>query len=72
MNERDFCYWIRGFFELSNTDYLDKHQVELIKKHLELVFENKTQPVDNLADLFNPDPAFAPKYCSPGMPGMSC
>jgi len=47
MNERDFCYWLRGYFELFeakfdiNTMTMNKDQVNLIKKHLDLVMENK-------------------------------
>ena len=56
MNERDFCYWLRGYFELVeaqwehrtddltfdiNTMAMNKDQVNLIKKHLDLVMENK-------------------------------
>lgn len=43
MNEKEFCYWLKGFFELSNTTTLSETQIEIIKNHLDLVFENKTQ-----------------------------
>lgn len=49
MNERDFCYWLRGFFEIDEaSDYPQKQQltikqVDMIKEHLELVFEKVTK-----------------------------
>jgi hypothetical protein len=42
MNERDFVYWLQGFFELTDTDKLSEAQVKMIKAHLALVLERKT------------------------------
>ena len=42
MNERDFAYWLQGFFEMTESETLTKEQVGMIKEHLELVFEKKT------------------------------
>lgn len=42
MNERDFVYWMQGFFELSNSAYLDERQTKIIKDHLQLVFKKVT------------------------------
>lgn len=41
----EFCYWLNGFFDLSETDELTEEQVQVIKKHLALVFEQKVAPV---------------------------
>lgn len=42
MNERDFCYWLRGFFEINQVNGqcpgFTRTQMELIDKHLKLVF----------------------------------
>lgn len=38
MTSRDFAYWMQGFFEISGSSELSKDQVELIKKHLNMVF----------------------------------
>ena len=38
MTSKDMCYWLQGFFELSETDELTPRQVEIIKNHLKLVF----------------------------------
>lgn len=42
MSERDFVYWLQGFFELSGDLVLDTKQCEIIKDHLALVLEKKT------------------------------
>lgn len=45
MKSTEFCYWLIGFFELSepNTPLTDK-QVEIIKNHLKLVFLYEIDP----------------------------
>jgi len=42
MTEREFCYWLQGHLELSDTDELDANQVWMIKEHLDLVFTKVT------------------------------
>lgn len=44
MQSRDFCYWLQGFFEISNPESIDKDQVEMIKRHLHMVFEHEIDP----------------------------
>lgn len=50
MLARDFCYWLQGFFEITqahkNADdvVLTKEQVEMIQKHLALVFKHDIDP----------------------------
>lgn len=43
MNERDFVYWLRGYFEINNPTTLNKEQTKCVKDHLDLVFTNVTQ-----------------------------
>lgn len=38
MTSRDFIYWLQGYLELSREPSLDGEQVELIRRHLNLVF----------------------------------
>lgn len=38
MQPRDFCYWLQGFFEISDAKALSPSQVEIVKNHLDLVF----------------------------------
>lgn len=45
MTEREFCYWLQGFIELSWKDgeiNIDKRQAEMIADHLDLVFKKVT------------------------------
>jgi hypothetical protein len=48
MTSRDFCYWLQGHFELhptpAKTGELDRAQVEIIKRHLSMVFEHEIDP----------------------------
>jgi len=43
MNERDFAYWLQGFFEMTESDTLSQNQVRMIKNHLDLVFETAVE-----------------------------
>lgn len=64
MNFENFCYWLRGFFELTEAELgegsfrqLTPDQQLMIKKHLELVFTpvtknlNELQPSQDDSDL---------------------
>ena len=42
MTERDFCYWLQGFFEVTGSNELTEKQVQIIKDHLQLVFNKQT------------------------------
>lgn len=44
MTERDFCYWLQGFFEIENPTNITSEQVAMIKEHLQLVFNKVTGP----------------------------
>lgn len=46
MNERDFLYWLRGIFEVLDPDSLTKEQVDIIKRHMKLVFPQWGDPND--------------------------
>lgn len=37
MKSRDFCYWLQGFFELSEIDSLSVEQVSIVARHLAMV-----------------------------------
>lgn len=38
MKSPEFCYWLQGFFELGCPDGMTPQQVEMVRKHLSLVF----------------------------------
>lgn len=42
MSEKDFAYWLQGFFEIENPKKLDERQTQMIKDHLKLVFKKET------------------------------
>jgi hypothetical protein len=42
MNAEQFCYWLKGSFELAGMTQIDQVQVQIIKDHLNLVFKKET------------------------------
>lgn len=52
MTAETFAYWLKGHFELNNSDELTPQQVKIIKEHLNLVFNKVTPniPLDNNLD----------------------
>lgn len=61
MTPEQFAYWLKGFVEIQNPETLDKDQLQIIKDHLELVFD-KVTPVRL------PPKATPPTYPSPTLP----
>lgn len=45
MNSVDFCFWLQGHFEISNNKNMTAAQVEVIKRHLDLVFVHEIDPL---------------------------
>ena len=43
MNEINFCYWLQGFFEMTDTESLTPEQIKIIKEHLQLVLKKETK-----------------------------
>jgi hypothetical protein len=44
MTSRDFCYWLQGFFEISETTEITEKQLQVIKNHLNMVFKHEIDP----------------------------
>lgn len=44
MRSRDFVYWLQGFFELSKNVTLSAEKVDMIKRHLAMVFKAEIDP----------------------------
>lgn len=44
MTSRDFCYWLQGFFEISQEKTMTEQQMAMVKKHLGLVFAHEIDP----------------------------
>jgi hypothetical protein len=46
MQSRDFCYWLQGYFELSDdATAVSADQADVISRHLELVFRHEIMPL---------------------------
>lgn len=47
MTSRDFCFWLQGYFEITQVDEkpgLTLAQVDLMRRHLALVFKHEIDP----------------------------
>ena len=59
MTSRDFAYWLQGFFEIRDLEPekgkrgMTTEQIELVRKHLNMVFKHDIDPSfgDDLPDL---------------------
>lgn len=66
MTSRDFCYWLQGFFEISNQKEITQEQAEIIKNHLNMVFYHEIDPSfpkdqqNGLNQIHNPKPNLKP------------
>ncbi len=49
MTPENFCYWLQGYFEISESKELTEEQINIIKSHLELVF-NKAPKMYRMPD----------------------
>ena len=74
MTPEQFTYWLQGFLELQNPETLDTRQIQILKDHLQLVFNKQTPDRDILKKNLNPedieDPQstaedFSTLFCSP-------
>lgn len=41
MTPKEFCYWLQGYFELTNHTDLTQDQVRIVKDHLAIVFNQE-------------------------------
>lgn len=44
MTSRDFCFWLQGYLEIAQPTSLEKSEVEMVQKHLNLVFKHEIDP----------------------------
>ena len=44
MTSRDFCYWLQGHLEIARAEGLSAPQVEIVQRHLALVFKHEIDP----------------------------
>lgn len=61
MKSVEFCYWLQGFFELTDPKGISEEQTAMIQKHLALVFKHEIDPSysnkEELDNIHNPKPA---------------
>lgn len=51
MSPENFCYWLQGFFELTDPKELTDLQIKMIRQHLQLVFRKETYSIDELQEM---------------------
>lgn len=44
MTSRDFCFWLQGYFEITNPEDISIEQTQMIRRHLALVFKHEIDP----------------------------
>ena len=45
MKAEQFCFWLQGYFEIGeNTEGLNTRQVQIIRNHLNMVFQYDIDP----------------------------
>ena len=46
LSSQNFCFWLQGYFEIAGRGKfgLNERQVELLQKHLNLVFKHEIDP----------------------------
>ena len=78
MNSIDFCYWLQGYFEISEeTPQLSPKQIEIIKNHLNLVFKHEIDDMypgdkQELQEIHDGKPNLFPDYPGYGpIPGKN-
>ena len=64
MDTAEFCFWLRGIFEVCNPTELDAKQVKIIKRQLDSVDTSEDNPADCENDPADTKPA-RPKSARP-------
>jgi len=84
MTSREFCYWLQGYFEIQSSEpyraVLTADQIEMVKKHLSMVFVHEIDPSypeqDKLNKIHNqgkePEAPPRPPYESDGEVMVRC
>ena len=49
MKSDDFCYWLNGFFDLTDAKEMSAEQTKVLREHLAMVFDQKVKPVSDFA-----------------------
>lgn len=46
-----FCYWFKGFLEVADPEKLNAKQLQIVKDHLDLVFNKVTPNYSNISKI---------------------
>lgn len=75
MTSTQFCFWLQGFFEMSDPTLMTEAQTEMLKRHLALVFIHDIDPSagglevqKKLNEVHGADPSKVTASASPGWP----
>lgn len=66
MTPEQFTYWLKGFMEIANPTHLTTRQLEIVKDHLDLVFDKKTPDRNTVG--WTPDWTVMPGTTTPVVP----
>jgi len=78
MKSVEFCYWLQGLFEVAEPQTLNAKQVDLIKRHLNMVFVHEidaaypAEQQDALNAAHEGKDDQAPTSAFPAQPVMRC
>lgn len=76
MKSVEFCYWLQGLFEVGEPTTLNEKQVDVIKRHLNMVFVHEidaSYPAEQQNALnLEHNPHLKPGATKPGEPVMRC
>lgn len=69
MTGRDFAYWLQGAFELADLKTLNEKQTDLVRRHLNMVFEHEIDPsfgedLEKLKEIHTPTPVKQQTKCA--------
>lgn len=54
MTPENFCYWLRGFYEINGETTLTERQSKIISKHLNLVFAEEAKNLPTVSEKSTP------------------
>jgi hypothetical protein len=73
MTSRDFCFWLQGAIELADPKGMTPEQLEIVKRHLALVFVHEIDPsAGGSAEQAKLDAVHSKPSFIPNKPGMRC
>ena len=64
MTPEQFCYWLNGFFDLTDSKELNEEQVKVLRSHLDLIFNKQASGIGEKKyskDIFDLPESLKPK-----------